>query len=120
MRAITLAMLTAAALLAAPSPQARAASEADGAKRISRCLLEVDGRRYIDGPCLFAADDGGSFTISTIGTLRYFAVLDLSDDGARAFWNEEQGAGHAHTPLGPMVRRGACWRNRSAKICAWR
>jgi hypothetical protein len=98
--------------------QPAAASAVDGT-----CLLEVAGKAFIDGPCEIDLEADGSFQIRAYdsGDLSYFAYVFLDGaDKATGYWNEEPGAGHAHSPLGTLTRSGACWRNDDAKVCAWR
>lgn len=90
-----------------------------------RCVLSVAGTTYIDGPCeidFFGGD--GSFSalqLDPSGDLSYFAyVLVIGRDVAEGHWNGERGASHAHTPLGTLQRRGGCWINETARVCAWR
>ena len=90
---------------------------------IGKCLLEVLGRRYIDGRCSILMDSDGSFQIGTSENepLTYFATVTIvGKDVGDAHWNEESGASHAHTSLGTLHRNGACWENGMAKICAAR
>ena len=88
------------------------------------CLLEVDGKKYIDGVCRMTPSDHGSFQLGTFGPSgdpQYFAVVNLDGPGrAEGYWNEERGAGHAHTPLGALAPAGACWTNAHARVCAWK
>lgn len=85
-----------------------------------RCLLEVDGRRYISGACRIDMEKGGSFQIYDLKKRGYFAYVDVNGSTAEGYWNEEPGANHAHSPLGTLTRDGACWTNDRAKVCAWR
>jgi hypothetical protein len=86
-----------------------------------KCLLEVNGRAYIKGPCNVEMRQGGDFTIGTGRTpITYFAYVYVNGETAEGFWNEERGANHAHTSLGTFTRDGACWSNQTAKVCAWR
>jgi hypothetical protein len=92
---------------------------------IGKCLLEVDGRRYLDGPCNIVMQRDGSFEIGTGERKRaqYFAVVFLSKDTpglAEGWWNGRDGESHAHTPLGNLSRQGGCWTNARVKVCAWR
>lgn len=107
MRAIlvALAMVVSGAAVAAPG----------------RCLLIVDGKTYLNGPCPIEVSKGGSFTIGAGPSLDYFAIVTMTDQGyAKGFWNEERGASHAHTDLGDLWRNDACWTNDKAIVCAWR
>ena len=89
---------------------------------ISRCVLQVDGRGCIDGPCEFEGMPSGGFTIGVSDRvpMPYFAYISIDGGVARGFWNEERGAGHAHSPLGALRRAGACWINERARVCAFR
>lgn len=80
------------------------------------CLLEVDGKAYIDGPCEFSSWEGGDFQILAGD---YFAYVYPSDAPAYGYWNGTPGATHAHDPLGELRRDGACWVNETAKVCAY-
>lgn len=99
----------------------------------TRCLLVVRGTTYLNGPCEYEALDGpnagmakGSFQIAEHadrgdGVLGYFAQLQVATDFASLSWNGDRRALHAQAALGEdFKRRGACWANAIAKICAWR
>lgn len=93
-----------------------AASAAPG-----RCLLIVEGKTYLNGPCPVAVARSGSLTVGGGRGLSYFAVVNPAGDGTAAgFWNEERGATHAHTDLGTLHRSDACWTNARAVVCGWR
>lgn len=85
-----------------------------------RCLLEIDGKKYISGACRIEMQNGGSFQIYDLKKHGYFAYVDVSGSTAEGYWNEDPRATHAHSPLGTLTRDGACWLNDHAKICAWR
>lgn len=90
---------------------------------VAKCLLEVSGEKYIDGRCPVFMDPDGSFQISASENepLTYFATVTITgQDVGNGFWNQERGASHAHTPLGVLHRRGACWENATSKVCAER
>lgn len=80
------------------------------------CVLEVDGESYIDGPCEFRPLDGGDFQI-TAGD--YFAYVYPSTTPVVGYWNGLERGSHAHDPLGELKRKGACWVNKTAKVCAY-
>lgn len=83
-----------------------------------RCLLVVDGRTYINGPCRITLSPGGSFQAASN---LYFADVQVTASGrADGNWNEEPGARHAHTSIGELMRNDACWTNSRAIVCAWR
>lgn len=87
-----------------------------------KCLLEVAGTTYIDGPCEIRMDTGTT-VVSEMGVAQgngYFAYLFPDGDFADASWNGTPSATHAHNALGYLKRDGACWESSLAKICAWR
>ena len=92
-------------------------------KLTAKCLLEVEGRKYISGLCdVSIIDSAGSFILTEKSRAPYFAyVLIDSDDKTTAdgSWNRVRGADHAHAPLGSRVLRlrDGCWSNESAKVC---
>ncbi|WP_321813935.1 MULTISPECIES: hypothetical protein [unclassified Paraburkholderia] len=105
-------ILLACAFIAAP---------ASAYAKTGRCLLEVNNKTYLDGPCEVKIEKGGTFTIgvSDKHPSKYFAYVLMDDDGAHGYWNEEPGATHAHSELGLLRRDGACWVNDTARVCAW-
>lgn len=86
-----------------------------------RCLLVVDGKTYLNGPCPVSIDPDGSFSVGTGPKASFFAYVNVEPSGvAVGSWNEERGATHAHSSLGELKRNGACWTNDKAIVCAWR
>lgn len=88
-----------------------------------RCLLEVDGRAYLDSRCRIELFGDGGFSIgrgtTRVGS-RYFAVVNVQRAGlAEGFWNGPEAESHAHEALGALTRDGACWKNAKARVCAW-
>ena len=90
-----------------------------------KCLLSVDGKIYLNATCnidISASD--GSFSIGTGESSRekHFAVVNVGPVKRRAigYWNGVLGEDRAHESLGILVRRGACWINARARICATR
>jgi len=81
------------------------------------CILEVDGTRFIDGPCTFDQFDKGSFQIKHDP---YFAYVLRDSRSARGSWNADPQSSHAHVNLGMLRRDGACWLNDHARVCAWK
>lgn len=94
---------------------ALAASAAHAAQRTVQCTLTVKGKAYLDGPCQFEADPDGSFRMFGKD---YFAYVNVTGKVAEASWNGEEKASHAHASLGTLSRKGACWENAEARICA--
>ncbi len=88
-----------------------------------KCLLEVNHKKYINGPCPIRMENDGGFTIgaSENEPVNYFAIVSIVGKNiGEGFWNKEKGASHAHTSLGNLTKKGACWQNGKAKICAWK
>ena len=49
----------------------------------------------------------------------FFAYVNKNEDGsAQGSWNKDASDTHAQAELGRLVRKGACWQNKRAKICA--
>lgn len=87
------------------------------AGREVNCELQVKGKTYLKGTCMYDADPDGSFRL--MGD-KYFVYLNrLEGDLAGASWNETPESSHAHVLLGEdFKRQGACWIGKNAKICA--
>ena len=89
----------------------------------AKCVLEIDGETYIEGPCPVVMEDDGSFTLGADGKSQvsgYFAMVIVNGpDTASAYWNEAPGSSHAQGELGEVHRDGACWSNARARLCAW-
>ncbi|PWR23237.1 hypothetical protein [Zavarzinia compransoris] len=123
---------TIACVLDAPSATATAAAPTSSGPYVihGTCKLVVDGRTYIDikanCPIWMANDGTGGFWINTdrenyLGD--YFAELAPAGDGtASGNWNGERNATHAQSFLGEDFRqkKGGCWANARATICAAR
>lgn len=87
--------------------------------RAVTCKMTVGGTILADGECWFRDIGNGSFVLLTPDR-SYFAYVYVDEPGwASAFWNEERGANHAHSPLGDLKRDGACWNSNLAEFCAW-
>lgn len=85
-----------------------------------RCLLQINGRKYLEGACQIERDSDTLRALPPGGRLPgYFGYL-IFDGAARAegYWNGEPGANHAHNRLGVLRRDGDCWANAGARICA--
>jgi len=88
--------------------------------RPADCLLFIDGREWIRGRCMFSGIGGdGSFQIMAMNGSTFAQVLIARKGVADGWWNGGDYAGHAHSPLGILVRDDACWRNDRASVCAW-
>ena len=87
-----------------------------------QCVLVVDGKTYLNGPCPMTLEKGGDFTIGSDGKTmsKHFAMvsIDKASGTGDGWWNGPEGGGHAHDKLGLLTRKGACWTNERAKVCA--
>ena len=99
------------------------ATPADEQTFLGKCLLQVHGKTYIDGVCPIAMESDGSFSIGADEEtpIKFFATVTIEGKGlATGYWNEEEGAGHAHSALGSLRFERGCWSNDVAKVCAWK
>ena len=88
--------------------------------RPAECLLKVQGQEVIRGTCIFTPlDADGSFQIMSLDDAFFAQVLMDRPGFGTGYWNGEANAGHAHSPLGALKRRDACWINQGASVCAW-
>ncbi|OWT80382.1 MULTISPECIES: hypothetical protein [unclassified Achromobacter] len=88
-----------------------------------KCVLEVNKKTYLDGTCEIKINDKqGSFSIGAGDKHRskYFAYVNIDEDGAHGYWNETPDSSHAHSDLGDLKRDGACWVNATARVCAYK
>ncbi len=84
---------------------------------ITRCLLEVGVKTYIDGPCHWTAGPDGNFTISNFVFSAVVRVTGPSQ--AEGNWNEWPWVSAPEARLGALRRDGACWINDEVTVCAW-
>lgn len=80
------------------------------------CLLEVNGKKAIDGACYWKQDDTDKSNFYLEGN-RYFAYINVTGSNASGSWNETPGSTHAHSDLGEMQREGKCWKSKNVRIC---
>jgi hypothetical protein len=91
------------------------ASAALAAQRQALCKFSVEGKTYLNGRCNFEADPDGSFRIwDNVHTV----YVNVDGNTAEASWNKNPKSLHADSPLGMLKRKGACWENAKAQICA--
>jgi hypothetical protein len=103
------------AVLAATCVTCFAASAAAAAQRQVLCKFTVAGKTYLNGRCNFEADPDGSFRLwDDVHTV----YVNVDGDAAEASWNKNPKSFHADSPLGTLTRKGACWQNATAQICA--
>lgn len=93
------------------------------ARDITRCIIEVDGTIWANGPCDFEplSSDDGMFVVTEKAKPSAFAYITPPRDGypADGSWNGPGLDSHAHEYLGQLRRDGACWVNERARVCAW-
>ena len=110
---------------------------------IGRCLLEIKNEKYISGPCSYGPYGDGyeingprqvyegidfpepEVYVESISTDHFAIVLPIQNRWYGT-WNGYIHATHAQISVGSlkgdgglMIRRGACWKNDTAKICIW-
>jgi hypothetical protein len=100
-----------------------AGSATPGRADEGRCLIVVDGKAYLKGRCNIEIRPGGNFTVGAgeNSTSEHFAYVNPDGrDEAQGYWNGRDADSHAGSDLGTLKRKGACWSNSRAKVCAWR
>jgi hypothetical protein len=118
-------LMTAAAFTAVAG-----AMPAKAAPRRADCLIVVDGKTYVNGPCQYDPfDTDGSFTlgdyvithrgVDAAHTRGRGTFVQIDASNGTATWNEG-GAYHAQAELGAVHKAGACWVGARAKVCAWK
>ena len=129
--AMRLIRIIAVAFLVSPLMSTVAEAEetaiAKEGRKVRKCLMEVDGKTYINGPCNFARhEEGGGFAIEGLNNRQIDRGIwpwSASVSAEGGFWNNDGGypASHQHDTFGgPMWREGACWVNARARVCAWK
>lgn len=91
--------------------------------KTGRCFLEVQNKTYLNGPCdIMMNDHYGSFSVGAGETHRskHFAYVNVEDGRAYGFWNKDPDDNHAHDDLGILKKNGACWENKTARVCAYK
>lgn len=103
-----------------------AASMPEGRAAEGRCILQVAGHTYLNGSCNVEIDADGSFSIGTgddnTKASKWFAYVNVDSTHpgtASGMWNGKLAESHAGDDLGTLTRRGACWVNSGAKVCAY-
>ncbi|MDW9408560.1 hypothetical protein GOB18_07890 [Sinorhizobium meliloti] len=115
------ALLSFAECVGKPKPASNAESPQADPQPVSKhdrsCLLEVKGKKVIDGPCSWGpyGSSGPAFQMTANG---YFAILMMENaDYAVGYWNETANSTHAHAKLGRLSRSGNCWGNKKVRMC---
>ncbi len=80
--------------------------------KMGRCLLQVDKKTYLDGPCEIGINDKqGSFTIGVMDThpSKMPAYINMESDGAHGLWNENARLQSCVNRARILKGHGACW-----------
>lgn len=88
----------------------------------AKCLIEVGGTAYLDGPCEMNRTETGTVTIgvSDAHPSKYFVYINSAEDGSLiGYWNGKLADSHAHDDLGKMAADGDCWIGDNSRICAY-
>ena len=107
------------------SQPTHAGSHPDGRLRHGHCLLVIDGKTRIDGPCKYSLrfyqDERAYFEAAKsdkrTNTFAYLDFDDASRSAGERLWNGEDRAPRATVPLGRLTHHGACWINPTSKLC---
>src|SRR3954451_13540997 len=86
------------------------------------CLIEVDRKRYLDGPCTVTEAGAGSWLIvrdRLMGQAATIKVDPIISNRGDAAWTGPSGDCRLSEALGRLRREGSCWTNAKARICAW-
>lgn len=101
----------------AKSASSSSTAPTEATKAFRSCLLQVDGKKVIDGACSWGpyGGIGSDFVMEAEG---YFAILSAdSATTATGYWNGERNASHAHDNLGELKKSGNCWTGSKARLC---
>jgi hypothetical protein len=102
-----------------------AGGAAEAKPRAARCAISANGEAPYRGPCLFAAERNGSFSVSAIGRRRLFGQID-----SVGVWIVKPGVAEVRglTAAGINSRWGeasrsrrdpACWKGSDFQICVY-
>jgi hypothetical protein len=92
-------------------PQAAEARPAD-------CLVVMEGRTYIDGPCEYESYPEGHFMV-TLGRRSARVMVDIGFRGGHALYEDTSPDNREARAIGDVHRDGSCWINRVGRVCAW-
>jgi hypothetical protein len=102
-----------------------AVGAAEAKPRAARCAIASDGQPAFRGPCLFAPERSGSFSVSAIGRRRLFPEIDIiSVTIVRPGTAEVRGltASGINSRWGSATRSrrdSACWDGEDFRICVY-
>ena len=116
---------------------------ADAKAKTAKCFFSVNSKIYINGKCQFENFNGdGSFSFNDMKMKTKCSIYDqgpgrcsnaaqvITSNGTfgqlvitspgrgKVYWNQGI-ASHAQAALPPVSRNGACWENKTVKLCAW-
>lgn len=101
------------------------ASPVRGQEQDSSCLIRIDGVIYDAAPCNMNSEDDDIISFGHFNDEApegYWVYLIKREDGRYdGFWNDDFGAGHAHSSLGVLSREDRagsdCFSNQSTLLC---
>lgn len=85
--------------------------------RPAECLVVIEGRNLMDGPCDFQSEAGGDFTV-TQGSRTAKVTVDPGSREGRAFF-QDTSPRNPQSLVWDVRRQGACWVDGTSRICAW-
>lgn len=94
----------------------------------STCLLQVDGKRWIDGACsTHRLGTGFKFAEDKVASRAHIGVLwvdSINSSAGSAAWGGPGRTGDNargnEVPLGVVKRDGiSCWKNAHVRLCLW-
>lgn len=91
------------------------------------CLLRVEGKVYMQGPCTYSFEYGVYVMMNRTWTVYVYTNEDGTAEGN---WNAQQEVdkngraryvpiSRAHAPLPDLKQQGSCFKSRSTEICVW-
>jgi hypothetical protein len=98
---------------------------AEAKPRSARCAIQAAGEKPYRGPCLFAAERGGSFSVSAPGRTRLFpeigsvTVAIVRPGAAEVSGLTRSGINSRWGPARRSRRDVACWDGADFRICVY-
>jgi hypothetical protein len=101
------------------------AAGAEAKPRTARCAIQAAGEKPYSGPCLFAAERGGSFSVSAPGRARLFPEISIvtvtlvRPGAAEVSGLTRSGINSRWGPARRSRRDPACWNGADFQICVY-
>lgn len=83
----------------------------------AKCLMIINGRTLIDGPCEFDREPNGSFRLES--TTHIGHVMVNRGDTGEGSWTTKPEVRSNFRNTSTLRRKGACWTGDNATFCAW-